>query len=76
MWRHLLEFTDSTGRVMVGCAFASLVIAVLSFVAGIIRAVVAGADGTLNYWLATMGFAFLGGLLIFLASRRTDVPPR
>ncbi|MDN4616250.1 hypothetical protein P5G50_17510 [Leifsonia sp. F6_8S_P_1B] len=70
MWRHLLEYTDTTGRAMVGCAGVALVVAIVSFVVGIAQAVGGHAAGTLPYWLTTMGCAVLAGVLVFLASRR------
>ena len=76
MWRHLLEFTDSTGRVMVGFAGVALTAALVIFVLGLVQAFSGNASATLPYWLWTMLCAFLGGLFVFLASRRTEVPPR
>lgn len=76
MWRNLLEFTDNTGRVMVGCAGVALMSALVIFVTGVVEAFSGNAATTLPYWLWTMGCAFLGGLLVFFASRRTEVPPR
>jgi hypothetical protein len=73
MWRHLLEYTDTVGRTMVGAAALLLVVAVLSFVAGVVQAVGGHAAGTLPFWLATMGCAVVAGILVYLASRRADI---
>lgn len=73
MWRHLLEYTDTVGRTMVGAAGVLLVVAVLSFTAGIVRAVGGHAAGTLPFWLTTMGCAVVAGILVYLASRRADI---
>lgn len=72
MWRHLLQYTDSAGRAMVGFSAVALVVAVVSFVVGIVQATSGNATGTLPYWLTTMGCAVLGGVLVYLASRRGD----
>ncbi len=72
MWRHLLQYTDSAGRAMVGFSAVALVVAVVSFVVGIVQATSGNAAGTLPYWLTTMGCAVLGGVLVYLASRRGD----
>ena len=72
MWRQLLQYTDSVGRAMVGAAAVLLVVAVLSFVAGIVRAVGGHAAGTLPFWITTMGCAVLAGILVYLSSRRGD----
>ena len=73
MWRHLLEYTDTVGRTMVGGAAVLLVVAVLSFVAGVVRAVGGQAAGTLPFWITTMGCAVVAGILVYLASRRADI---
>jgi hypothetical protein len=76
MWRQLLEYTDSTGRAMVGFAGVALVVAVVSFVVGIVQATAGNAAATLPYWLTTMGCAVLAGILVYLASRRGDLRRR
>ncbi|WP_314148455.1 hypothetical protein [uncultured Leifsonia sp.] len=76
MWRQLLEYTDSTGKTMLACAGAALVVAVLSFVSGIALAVSGNAARTLPFWLATMGCAVIAGVLVYLASRRGDLKRR
>lgn len=76
MWRQLLEYTDSTGRAMVGCAGVALVVAVVSFVVGIVQASSGNAAGSLPYWLTTMGCAVIAGVLVYLASRRGDLKRR
>ncbi len=73
MWRQLLEYTDTAGRAMVGFAAVALVVAVVSFVVGIVQAAGGHAAGTLPYWLTTMGCAVVAGILVFLASRRADI---
>lgn len=70
MWRQLLEYTDTAGRAMVGFAGVALVVAVVSFVVGIVQAASGHAAATLPYWLTTMGCAVLAGVLVYLASRR------
>ncbi len=75
MWR-LLEYTDTVGRSMLGFAAVALVVAVVSFVVGIVQAASGNAAGTLPYWLTTMGCAVLAGILVYLASRRGDLPRR
>lgn len=70
MWRHLLEYTDSIGRAMVGFAGVALVVAIVSFVVGIAQAVSGHGASTLPYWLTTMACAVIAGVLVFLASRR------
>ncbi|MFF1634510.1 hypothetical protein [Leifsonia sp. NPDC058248] len=72
MWRQLLEYTDTIGRAMVGVAGVLLVVAVLSFVAGIVQASTGHAAATLPFWLTTMGCAIIAGILVYLASRRGD----
>jgi hypothetical protein len=47
MWRHLLEYTDSIGRATVGVAVALLVVAVGSFILGIVQATTGHAAATL-----------------------------
>ncbi|WP_223691875.1 hypothetical protein [Leifsonia poae] len=76
MWRQLLEYTDTVGRVMVGIAGVLLVAAVVSFVVGIVRASTGSAATTLPFWITTMGSAVVAGVLVYLASRRADVPGR
>jgi uncharacterized membrane protein len=76
MWRQLLEYTDSTGRAMVGCAGVVFVIAIVSFVLGIVQATSGNAAGSLPYWLTTLGCAVIAGVLIYLASRRGDLRRR
>ena len=76
MWRHLLEYTDTTGRAMVGFSAVALVVAVVSFVVGIVQATAGHAAATLPFWLTTMGCAVLAGVLVYLASRRGDVKRR
>ncbi|AGW40611.1 hypothetical protein O159_04020 [Leifsonia xyli subsp. cynodontis DSM 46306] len=73
MWRDLLEYTDTAGRAMVGFAAVALVVAVVSFAAGVAQAVGGNAAGTLPFWLTTMGCAVLAGVLVYLASRRADI---
>ncbi|NUU06977.1 hypothetical protein [Leifsonia sp. C5G2] len=70
MWRQLLEYTDTVGRAMVGFAAVLLVVAVVSFVVGIVQASSGHGAATLPYWLTTMGSAVVAGLLVYLASRR------
>ena len=72
MWRHLLQYTDTVGRAMVGIAGVLLVIAVVSFVVGIVRASTGLAATTLPFWLVTMGSAVVAGVMVYLASRRGD----
>lgn len=72
MWRHLLQYTDTTGRAMVGLAAVLLVVAVVSFVVGILQAVSGHAAGTLPFWITTMASAVVAGVLVYLASRRGD----
>jgi type III secretory pathway component EscS len=72
MWRHLLQYTDSAGRAMIGFSAVALVVAVVSFVVGIVQAASGNAAATLPFWLTTMGCAVLGGVLVYLASRRGD----
>jgi hypothetical protein len=72
MWRQLLQYTDTVGRAMVGFAGVLLVVAVVSFVAGVVQAVTGHASVTLPYWLTTMGAAVVAGVLVYLASRRGD----
>ena len=67
MWRQLLEYTDTVGRAMVGAAGVLLVVAVLSFVVGVVQAVGGHAAATLPFWLATMGCAVVAGVLVYLA---------
>lgn len=76
MWRHLLEYTDSTGRAMVGIAVALLVVAVGSFLVGIVQATTGHAASTLPFWITTMGSAVIAGVLVYLASRRADIRRR
>ncbi|GAA1440231.1 hypothetical protein [Leifsonia poae] len=76
MWRQLLEYTDTAGRAMVGVAAVLLVVAVLSFVAGVVQAATGHAAVTLPYWLTTMGGAVVAGVLVYLASRRADIRRR
>jgi len=73
MWRQLLEYTDTVGRAMVGCAAVLLVVAVVSFIVGIAQAASGHAASTLPYWLTTMGSAAVAVLLVFLASRRGKI---
>jgi hypothetical protein len=73
VWRNLLEYTDTAGRVMVGLAAVLLVVAVGSFLTGIVRAATGNAAGTLPFWLATMGCAAIAAVLVVLASRRGDL---
>ncbi|WP_307794765.1 hypothetical protein [Leifsonia sp. TF02-11] len=75
VWR-LLEYTDTVGRSMLGFAGVALVVAVVSFVVGIVQATTGNAAGTLPFWLTTMGCAVLGGILVYLASRRGDIRRR
>ncbi|MFP3466312.1 hypothetical protein [Leifsonia sp. SIMBA_070] len=70
MWRQLLEYTDTAGRVMLGLAGVVLVVAVVSFVVGVAQAVSGNAAVTLPYWMTTMGCAVVAGILVYLASRR------
>ena len=70
MWRQLLEYTDTVGRAMVGIAGVLLVVAVVAFVVGVVRASSGLAATTLPFWLTTMGSAVVAGLLVYLASRR------
>lgn len=70
MWRQLLEYTDTVGRAMVGFAAVLLVVAVVSFIVGIVQAVSGHGAATLPFWLTTMGSAVVAGVLVFLASRR------
>jgi putative solute:sodium symporter small subunit len=72
MWRQLLQYTDTVGRAMVGIAGVLLVVAVVSFVVGIVRASTGLAATTLPFWLTTMGSAVVAGVLVYLASRRGD----
>jgi predicted membrane-bound dolichyl-phosphate-mannose-protein mannosyltransferase len=72
MWRQLLEYTDTVGRAMVGTAGVLLVIAVASFVVGVVRASTGLAATTLPFWLVTMGSAIIAGVLVYLAGRRGD----
>ena len=76
MWRNLLEYTDTVGRTMVGAAAVLLVIAVLSFVTGIVQVVGGHAASTLPFWITTMGCAVLAGILVYLSSRRGDIRRR
>ncbi|WP_431278149.1 hypothetical protein [Leifsonia poae] len=76
MWRQLLEYTDTVGRAMVGIAGVLLVVAVVSFVVGIVRAATGQAATTLPFWLTTMGSAVIAGVLVYLASRRADIRRR
>jgi putative solute:sodium symporter small subunit len=76
MWRQLLEYTDTAGRAMVGFAAVLLVVAVVSFVVGIVQALSGNAAVTLPFWLTTMGSAVVAGVLVFLASRRADIRRR
>ncbi|WP_374009658.1 hypothetical protein [Leifsonia sp. LS-T14] len=73
MWRQLLEYTDTAGRAMVGCAAVLLVVAVVSFIVGIAQAASGHAAATLPYWLTTMGCAAVAVLLVYLASRRGKI---
>ena len=75
VWR-LLEYTDTVGRSMLGFAGVALVVAVVSFVVGVVQAASGNAAGTLPFWLTTMGCAVLGGILAGLASRRGDIRRR
>ncbi|MFF1572838.1 hypothetical protein ACFVWR_08830 [Leifsonia sp. NPDC058292] len=72
MWRQLLQYTDTVGRAMVGTAGVLLVVAVVSFVVGVVRASTGQAATTLPFWLITMGAAVVAGVLVYLASRRGD----
>jgi hypothetical protein len=72
MWRQLLQYTDTVGRAMVGIAGVLLVVGVVSFVVGIVRASTGQAATTLPFWLTTMGSAVVAGVLVYLASRRGD----
>jgi len=72
MWRQLLQYTDTVGRAMVGIAGVLLVVAVVSFVVGIVRASTGQASTTLPFWLTTMASAVVAGVLVYLASRRGD----
>jgi hypothetical protein len=76
VWRQLLQYTDTVGRSMVGFAAVALVVAVVSFVVGIVQAVSGHAAGTLPFWMTTMGCAVLAGVLVYLASRRGDLRRR
>jgi hypothetical protein len=76
MWRQLLEYTDTIGRAMVGIAGVLLVVAVVSFVAGVVQASTGHASVTLPFWLTTMGCAIVAGVLVYLASRRGDIRHR
>jgi hypothetical protein len=76
MWRALLEYTDTTGRAMVGFAGVLLLVAVVSFVVGVSRALAGDGAGTLPFWLTTMGCAVVAGVLVYLASRRGDIRRR
>jgi type III secretory pathway component EscS len=76
MWRQLLEYTDTVGRAMVGVAGVLLVVAVVAFVVGIVRASTGLAATTLPFWLTTMGSAVVAGVLVYLASRRADIRRR
>ena len=70
MWRQLHQYTDTAGRAMLGFGAVLLVVAVVSFVVGVVQAVSGHAAATLPYWLTTMGCAVLAGVLVYLASRR------
>jgi LytS/YehU family sensor histidine kinase len=72
MWRQLLQYTDTVGRAMVGIAGVLLVVAVVSFIVGIVRASTGQAATTLPFWLTTMGSAVVAGVLVYIASRRGD----
>jgi uncharacterized membrane protein len=76
MWRQLLEYTDTAGRAMVGIAGVLLVVAVVSFVVGVVRASSGQAATSLPFWLTTMGSAVVAGVLVYLASRRADIRRR
>ena len=76
MWRQLLQYTDTTGRALVGFGAVLLVVAVVSFVVGIVQATSGHATGTLVYWVTTMGCAVVAGILVYLASRRGDLRRR
>ncbi|WP_426625161.1 hypothetical protein ACPPVW_03550 [Leifsonia sp. McL0607] len=76
MWRQLLEYTDTVGRSMLGFAAVALLVAVVSFVVGIVQAVSGNAAVTLPHWLTTMACAVLAGVLVYLASRRGDLRRR
>jgi hypothetical protein len=72
MWRQLLKSTDQTGRTYVTVAGILLVLAVLSFLTGIVEVLTGHAGTTLPFWLATMVCAAIAGGLVYAASRRGD----